>query len=450
MQRRIMNKLIAKLRHTLVDDWYIEDDPTSKDRVRLLKCMYTSNVIRALFSGTFWTGMLLCLNADDAFIGTIGMIGSAAGMLQVLGPIFLEHFAKRKKMLIIMRAFLWLFNVVFIGVIPLFPIKHQTMLTLTAVGVVIANVLNTCVNPGVAVWHTQSIPEKVRGGFYSLFTMTNSALVALITFLAGLLVDKFDSMGMQYYGLLILRGIAAVLCVFELIMYTKIPEYPYSENPGAAFRLRDMIPKAIKEKRYLLTIVVGMMWSLIAGIPGGYYSVYLLSDIKLSYSFISVIGALNVPIVFLCTPVWKKLLKRFSWFKTLSIAIAAEALIYMMLAMVTVGTAAWMYPASQILSFFFGIGVSLPLTGIPYVNIPKENQTIYYGAYQTACNLAAFISAAVGKYFVLRVGDRTMTVLGLTMGGKQLVVLLTGVLLLFGALAVTRIRACMLRMNADT
>ena len=61
-----MNKLIAKLRHTLVDDWYIEGDPTSKDRVRLLKCMYTSNVIRALFSGTFWTGMLLCLNADDA------------------------------------------------------------------------------------------------------------------------------------------------------------------------------------------------------------------------------------------------------------------------------------------------------------------------------------------------------------------------------------------------
>ncbi len=445
-----MYTLIAKLRHILVDDWYIAGDPMSKDRWRLLRAMYTSNTIRALFGGTFWTGMLLCLNADDAFIGTIGMISSAAGMLQILGPFFLEHFAKRKKMLIIMRAILWLFNVVFIGVIPLFPVSHQAMLSLTAMGVVIVNVLNTCVNPGVAIWHTQSIPQKVRSGFYSLFTMTNGALVALVTFLAGLLVDKFDSMGMQYYGLLLLRGIAALLCVFELVMYTKIPEYPYSENPNASFRLRDMIPKAVKEKRYLLTIVVGMMWSLIAGIPGGYYSVYLLSDIKLSYSYISIIGAFNVPIVLLCTPIWKKWLKHFSWFRTLSIAMSAYAVIYLMMAMVTGKTVLWMYPASQILSFFFGIGVSLPLTGIPYANIPKENQTIYYGAYQTACNLAAFVSAAVGKYFVLWVGDRTVTVQGLTLGGKQLVVLLTGALLLAGAFAVNRIRSRMITMNADT
>jgi len=428
-----MNALITKLRHDLVDDWYIKSDPTSSDRARLLRCQYTSNLIRALIQGTFWTGLLLCMKADDASIGTIGMISSAAGMLQILGPLFLERFKKRKTMLICMRAVMWLFNVLIIGVIPILPIAQGAKMALMVGSVLAVNVLNTFVGPGVAIWHMQSIPEKVRGGYYSLLTMTNGAIIATMTFFGGLIVDSFAD---PYYGLVILRIAALMLCVLELYMYTKVPEYPYGENKSARFSVKDLLIKPFKNPLYLMTVAVGFTWNFAANIPGSYYSVYLLQDLNLSYSWISLVGAMNVPIVLLLTPLWKKQLKRMGWFKTLSVSMMLYSCVYLLMSQVNSGTAKILYPVSQLTAFFLGIGISLSFTGVPWVNIPKENQTVFYGFYQTIMYFAAFAGVTVGKYFILGVGDTVVNIAGVTMCGKQLIVLLTGALVFTGGVIV--------------
>lgn len=429
-------QLISRFRHSLVDDWYIPGDPMSHDRARLLRCQYTSNLIRALIQGTFWTGLLLCLKADDASIGTIGMISSAAGMLQILGPLFLERFKKRKTMLIWMRGLMWFFNVLVIGLIPLLPASHNAKMWLTVAGVFIVNVLNTFVGPGVAVWHMQSIPDKVRGGYYSLLTMTNGAIVAFVTFVAGIVVDSFAD---QYYGLLVLRAAALMLCVLELYMYTKVPEYPYSETKTERFSVSDLLIKPFRNRTYLLTVAVGFIWNFVANIPGSYYSVYLLDNLGLSYSWISLIGAFNVPFVLLLTPIWKKQLKRLGWFRTLSVSMLIYSLVYLLMSLVNEGNVKLVYTLSQIMAFVFSIGISLSFTGIAWVNIPKENQTVFYGFYQTMVYFAAFAGVTAGKYFILAVGKKTLPLFGMDMCGKQLIVLLTGALVFAGGIIVALI-----------
>ena len=150
------------------EGWYAKGDAMSTDRARLLACNYTSNVIANMIGGTFWTGFLLLLNADDAFVGTITMIVTAANMLQFIAPLFLEQFKKRKVMLTIMRAIIYLLNVVLIGVIPLFPVGSQFKLTMVAISVLLVNVINALIAPGLSIWHVQSLPNNVRQSFFSV------------------------------------------------------------------------------------------------------------------------------------------------------------------------------------------------------------------------------------------------------------------------------------------
>ena len=416
--------LLKKIRDGFLEGWYFKGEAKSRDRMRLLMCNYTSNIIANFVGGTFWTGLLLLLSADDSFIGTLSMISSAANMTQCLAPMLLERFPKRKKLLMTMRSTVYLINVLLIGLIPLCPVSQQVRLYMVGLGVLIVNLISAFASPGLSIWHIQSIPNNTRSGYFTAVTMTVGAVVAICNLLGGILVDAFAARDMQYAGLMILRGIALVLCVVELLLYSKIKEYPY-ENSGSSFTLKDLVTKPFKEKKYLLTVSLTLLWNITANLPGSYYTVYLLKNVQFSYSHITLINMLNVPVVLFLTPVWRKVLSKYGWFKTLYMSIFLYAVHYLLLALVT-PTTTWVYPISQIYAYVFAIGINLSFTGVPYVNMPQQNQTSFLGFYSTCGNLAVLISVWMGKQFILGVGDAEVTLLGLVFTGKQLLVALTG------------------------
>ena len=222
-----LRRTARRLHDSVLDGWYRKGDPSSEDRKRLVMCNYTSNVIANFVGGTFWTGLLLHLNAGDGFIGTMSMFSLAANMLQCFSPLLLERFPKRRTLLTVLRGVLYFINVILIGLIPLFPVDRQIRLYMTGAGVLIVNIINAFISPGPSIWHIQSLPNETRKSFFSLITMTVGAVVAICNLLGGWIVDIFAAHDMQYYGLLTVRAIAAVLCVVEIYLYFHIREYPY-------------------------------------------------------------------------------------------------------------------------------------------------------------------------------------------------------------------------------
>ena len=426
------------------DGWYFKGDPSSEDRRRLVMCNYTSNIIANFVGGSFWTGLLIYLNADDGFIGTMSMISTAANMLQCLSPILLERFPKRRTMLTCLRAILYFINVLMIGLIPLFPVGHQAKLYMTGIGVLIVNMINAFIAPGLSIWHIQSLPNRVRKSYFSLITMTVGAVVAICNLLGAKMVDIFTAHDMQYEGLLALRIIAAILCAIEIYLYFHIKEYPY-ESSGEHVKVADLLIKPFKEKVYLLTVCVTFLWNVTANIPGSYYSFYLLRDVGVSYSYITLISMVNVPIVLFFTPLWRKVLSRYGWFKTLYTAMSIYMLHYLVLALVTKSTI-WIYPISQLVGCFFAVGINLSFTGIPYVNMPEKNQTVFIGFYSTMANFAALIGVTIGKYFILSTEHVNFSFLGMQFGNKQLIVVLTGALM---SLAVLGIHAISRKVSSE-
>ncbi len=428
-----------KLGALVTEGWYVSGDAQSRDRMRLLGYNYEANVVANLIGGTFYTGLLLLLHADDAFIGAMSMISSGANMLQAFAPLLLERFPRRKGLLIGLRSAIMFFNVLFLGLIPLFPIGQQARLTLVAGTVLIVNVLNAFTNPGMSVWHIQSIPPNVRGSFFTVITMTVGAVVAVFNLAGSAVVDAFAAHGHEYWGLLALRLFCVALVVVDTISYSRIREYPYPGD-GAKFTVKDLVVAPIREKTYMRTVAVTFLWNVAANIPGSYYTVYLLQTVQVNYSFIMLCSMLNVPVVLLLTPVWSRLGRKWnlSWFKMLYIAMGLYLLHYVMLSFVTKATV-WLYPIALLYAYVTAIGINLSFTCIPYVNIPKRSQTAFIGFYSAVANLAVFIGVFIGRTFVTRLGDFESSLLGMPLTGKQLLVLLTAAVMVVSVLCIRHI-----------
>lgn len=425
---------LQKSKSLLLDGWYFGDEE-SKSRLCHLQFNYTNNIMANLVGGNFFTGIMLLLNADDGFIGLMSMFIFAANCLQIVSPLILEHFPQRKKLLIYMRLLIQCINIVFIGCIPFFPIASQAKLVIFGASVLILNVLNALISPGFSVWHIQFIPQRIRVKYFSLLSMTNGIIVALFNLVGGYVVDHFKGLGLDAWGFATLRIVAVCLLVYDLFLLSRMKEQPY-EQSNDKLNLVNLLVRPFKEKTYLRTVGIAFMWSMIANVPGSYYSVYLLRDIGVSYSFINVISMLNVPILVLLMPVWSRFLRRYSWLKTCNVSIALYAVHYLLLGLVNQGNYTWLYPTAIVYSFILATGINLSFTNIPYINIPKQNQTIYMGFYSTMCNLGALLGVTFGRQFVTMTENLTL----FSAGNKQILMFCVFVLMALAAVVIYFLR----------
>lgn len=394
----ITKSVLRKAGNTVGDGWYFGDDE-SKNRLRHLQFNYTNNIITNWVGGNFFTGIMLLLNADDAFIGLMSIFVFSANLLQILSSMLLERFKTRKRLLITVRLIVQFINIIFIGAIPLFPIADQAKLVILGASVLILNVLSALISPGFSVWHIQLIPQHVRVKYFSFLSMTNGIIVAVFNLIGSAIVDHFGSLGLEVWGFAVMRIIAFGILIYDLFLLSRMKEEPYPLSEKRT-KLSDLLIKPFKETRYLRVVAFAFTWCLIANIPGSYYSVYLLRNLEVSYSFITVINMLNVPILVLLTPVWSRILHRFSWLKTCNIAILLYAVHYLLLGFIDKSNVMWLYPTTLIYAFILAVGINLSFTNVPYLNIPEKNQTIFISFYTTMNNLGALLGVTFGREFI--------------------------------------------------
>ncbi|HHY81323.1 MAG TPA: MFS transporter [Clostridiales bacterium] len=407
----------------------------SRNRRYLLIVNYTSNVSANLIGGNFLTGLLLLMNAGDSYIGLITMSAMFGNMLQVLSPLLLERFPERKNVLMIGRIIVHFMNIVLISIIPLVADTDALKLSMTLIVVLIVNVFNALLAPGYQVWHIKSVPNEIRSRFFSFVQLTNSIIVYTVILISSRVVDAFKQGGNELAGLLVLRAIALVLAVFDVVYMFKIREYPVSSRK---ITVRDVLFSPFREKKYLLTVLMACMWSFSANIPGSYYSVYLLRDLNFSYSFINTVNMLSVPIMILVMPIWRKRVDTTSWFRALYFCISIYIVHYLGLAMVTEKNLL-LYPLSMIYAFAVAPGINLVFANLPFINMPEENQTNMLGFYAAMNNFAGFLGASVGRQFITMTEGLQIKLGSTIMGNKQLILFVTAFFMLMGVLLIYRI-----------
>jgi hypothetical protein len=404
----------------------------ARNRRYILLATYSGGVSANLIGGNFLTGLLLLMNASDSYIGLVTMTVMFGNMLQVFSPLLLDKFRERKRILLTGRVIVHFMNIVLISVIPLFSAADALKLAMILVVVLLVNVTNAMLAPGYQVWHIKSVPNEMRSRYFSFIQITNSIIVFTVVLLSSRVVDAFKYKGYELTGLLLLRGLALVLSVLDIYYMSKIREYPVAARN---VRVRDVLLSPFREKKYLITVVIACMWAFSANIPGSFYSVYLLRELNISYSFINTVNMLSVPAMLLAMPIWRKRVDTTSWYRALYLCISLFIAHYIGLAFVT-EKSLLLYPLSMIYSFLISPGINLVFSNLPYVNMPEENQTNLLGFYAAMNNFAGFLGASLGRQFITMTDGLELRVGSTVMGNKQLVLLLTAVFMLAGVLVI--------------
>lgn len=436
--RDMSKRMLQSLGKIVYNGWFVAgDEQSNAARRKLLIHNVAANIIANLIGGNFLTGLLLLMQADDAFVGLIPMLTFAGNLMQLLSPYVLERFERRKPKLIAVRAAMHAINIVFIALIPLMPAATHTRLMLLAASVVIVNILNAFLNPGMSIWHIGHIPPGVRVQYFSTMHLLNGVAIALFNLGGSFVVDKFKTQGQELLGLEILRVLALAIAVYDIVNLTRIKELPYAKS-GKRVSLKELLIRPFHNKIYMRSVLVIFIWALLANMPGSFYTVYLLKEQHVSYSYINTVAMFNVVVLILMTPVWRRIYIKHSWLKPLSAAMMLLSLHYLLLAFAS-GDLLFLYPIGMILNYLFVSGINLAFSSVGYLNIPDDNQTMYISFYATANNLAALFAATIARAFVSGLGGLRFQILGVPFGEKQLMMLMLGFLMLAGGFIIRRI-----------
>lgn len=386
-----------------------------------------------MVGGSYFTGLLLQLKAGDAVIGTISMLSFLGNVPQFLAPLFLERFQHRKRLLIGIRALLHILNIAAIGIIPFMPTTDGFRVGILLATLLTFSLINALTAPGYQTWHIQSIPVTDRADYFTLSNMLIYIVVFTTSLGAGFFVDLYKSAGMELLGLTILRGFALGLGVIDLAMLTRIMEYPYESSEPASHPLAILL-RPFRERKYLTSVIIACAWSFVANVPGPYVNVYMLKDLGVSYFFLNIVNIVSVPALLFIAPVWRKQVERFSWRGTLTIAVGLYFPHLFVLGFVTRETL-FLYPIAMISAILVSPGINLVMANMAYMNLPERDQTAYIGLYVSLNSLAAFLGSAVGASFILSTSNLHFEIGGMLLGNKQLLLVITGVMMALYVLA---------------
>ena len=425
LKQKIVNLLshFESVRITFFDNF----DGLASSRRNLILGSFCGTSFSNLVGGIFFTSLiLLMLEGTDTvtqnnFLGTVSMMGFALGLTQLIAPLIMERFPKRKKLLLILRAFYHLLNIVLIGFVPILPVSSLAKRWIFMIIYVIFSLITQISASAFSVWHVGDLPNRVRANYFSIVNMVSPIISSVIATSASFFIDIATAGGWKFWGLMILRVPALLFAILEIIAFSKIEEPDY--EPAPKINPIKMMTLPFTTPRYLLTVLIVCIYSFGANFTGQYFTAYILEDVKLSYALISGLSILNIPISLLVYPIWSKVIGRLSWMKTLSIA----TILYMtpyILNFLTTADAWVLFVISNITAFLFGPGITLVFSNIPYMNIPATNQTSYISFYSTCNNLAAFLGSTVCRFFVEAMGTNTFNILGSTFQVRQVINLL--------------------------
>lgn len=418
-------------------------DPLSRSRRCILGSSLTDSLITTLTSGVYFTGLLLAMGAGETYIGYTTAVISFSGIFQLLSPLVLEKLPRRKGLLIGARLAYHLLNILGIGILPFLPISTGTKLGLFMAMLILMHGCQYLAAPGISAWQMQSLPMDKRVHYYSVSHLGIAILTKITAFLAGVLLDQFELGAVSLFrisptitAILVLRGAALLLALAECCFYSRIPEFPYETDEAHRNGLK-LMALPLGDRRFMGTVIFPVIWSFIVGIVGQYFSIYLLENIKMSYSVISLGGFFSMPAAILAAPLWHRVLQKKSWPVLLAIGLLGNAVAYICNAFITADTLL-IYFFCILCGTFFDVGLNNVHSNLIYLHMPEASRTAYFSLYSILMLAGKFLGNNAGILFIRLTDSLHFRLLGFDIGNKQAISFLSAALfIVLGVTALT-------------
>ncbi len=395
-----------------------------------------ANGIVTLTTGAFLSGYASSLGANDSINGIIGSIPLLLCLLQMFSSIILESLSRKKT---ILSAFSLIHRLLLASMffIPLF--LNSPGLRLGAVILIYgtAHFFGAFIGTGIGNWILQLVPQSIRGKYLGKKDSFAFAMSTAISLIMGWSMDRFRQADMEQTGFLVIGIVVFFLACMDFWCLSSIGE---PESTPYTQKLKESILVPLADKKYRTVMISYMFWNVALQIAGPFFSVYMVTGLKLDYTYITFLGLISSTIRILAAWLWGRLADATSWLFVTRLSMGLLGLIHASWLFMTPETCYGLQPVLQALSGAAWVGIAISVFHLQYHYAPTEKRVLYVSANSSYAGLSGFLATLLGA-FLLKVFP-SIEVFDFTIGGMQLLFLLSGTLIMGCVLYMRKLRFC--------
>jgi MFS family permease len=418
---------------SLVKKIYFNNKPlTDKDynRSRNLSILEgcTYRTVYNLTSEAYLAGFACYMGITDSLNGLLGAIPVLAGVIQVFSPIIFEKMQKRKMAI----ALLNLFHRLLLGLmmfIPLITDSSLERMVLIFSMFFISHLLFSFANPAASSWLIDLTPENIRGRYFGIRESTLLAVAIVFTLAMGRVLDHFKNNGSEFGGFVILFSFILVLAFVNFIVFSLMKEPPVKRNKSN-LTVKSVVTIPLRDKKFKKIIILFILWNIGVQALAPFTSVYMVSGLKLVYTYISAVVMIGTFIKVLSARyLWGRLADSRSWVFIIKASIGLLAITHFMWSFVNPSTAYIMVPLLHIMSGTAWGGIVIATFNIQFIFAPEEGRTVYIGFNSAMGGLVGFASTLTCSILLRKFPNLRINLVGFSIGSMQMLFAISGVLL---------------------
>ena len=307
-------------RFAALGEIYNLKDEYAKGRLISLADGLITAFYNVFITGIFYTGFLSMYGMSITDVGVITFIPPIASCFCVFSSAVLEHFPRRKPILIASKIFFYAMYILATTLMPKFVLDPGARLTWFAIILFVAHAVYALFSPGFTTWfYAFYPPDNERRTRYIVFNHIFASITSsVILVLSGLLTDALADSPKQNDLILGLRYFAFALVLLDVGLQACAKEEPHQKD--AKVRLREVFTLPFHYRKFLRCMLMMFAWNFIANLNNGLWSYHLLNHMKFSYTLMNTISMLYTVVLLATNGLWQKILRRYSWIKTFGIA----------------------------------------------------------------------------------------------------------------------------------
>jgi len=344
------------------------------------------------------------LGAGDFFYSLLIAMPILGNALQIFASIILEKTKKRKPLFIIcgiISRASW----IMIGLIPLLLAAESqpTAIYWILLFMVISSVTNSMLGVGFFSWLGDLMPKGMMGRYYGLRESIGT-IVSLATILfVSLYLDKHSSFE-SFAIVFAVAGAAGVIDILGFIFVTDVPMSTHPHPPVSQF-----IKKAFSSKSFLMYIVFWSLWALTFNMSVGFYNLYGLTYLKLSFMQVAVAGQIAFSsVAFFAAPRWGNTLDKSGVHHVMLRAGVISSVIPLVMIFSVPGSM-WTYVVFSLLNGLSLTAVNTTAQKMLTTATPETNRTMYIALYSVITSVFAVVGYLLGGALLEVLGDMDFT-----------------------------------------
>lgn len=407
--------LLGKLRRIFFMALPENEKDYQKSRRLYIVSDTASQMLSGFAGGVFLVTLMSSVGITEGNIGIILSMGELSAFFQLITMNYVQHLLKFK--LFICLATLQKIWFAFIYFIPLFLWPNSVKAVVLVLCYFTANICIRLGTPPTNDWVADLVPSNVRGRFFARKEGIAVFFSVLVSLIMGIMLDYYKNtrliQGFVVTGTVIF--FLAIANVVSVIMMKEPKTGPLNEQGKEIHgRLAKRLVQEQKGKEkysvfaevnlafhnvsFLKVLILNCMWMTAYFVAMPFNFSYQLNELKLSYTYITVISFACSLLRILITPLVGKGADKIGMAKTVERGMALVAFHYLVMVFARASNGYITYTIATIFSCCAWAYTGIGFLGIQLEFFDKERRVVLFSLFSAISGLYGFlVSFATGK-----------------------------------------------------